>query len=423
LEAATLGCGFGGCGIESPLLLRTSRVAGRSESLGAPFERINLPEIFIGFVAPIGVDLRPSINRFSQYFRGNGYNAIEIKVTDVFEILEKGLPPIDPLQTTPRYERFVSYIKYGNQLRTHFKDDQILSATTCARVIHKRTKYGAGRPEKNVYLLHQFKRREEIELLRQVYGRTFFQVSVYSRRGARVDYLARDFAQAVNIANPNIFRQKAEDIVQIDENEVSDSHGQRVSAIFPDADVIINSDVNDDSVADQIDRFCNLLFGSNKISPTKNEYGMFAAKAAALRTLDLSRQVGAAIFNFEGEVISMGSNEVPKAGGGTYWCDTVGGFDDRDYAREYDSNDRRKKQLLTEILTLSKAGKPKEILASTEMKQSQFMDALEYGRIIHAEMSALCDAARMGRAIQGAILFCTTFPCHMCAKHIVAAGH
>jgi deoxycytidylate deaminase len=50
------------------------------------------------------------------------------------------------------------------------------------------------------------------------------------------------------------------------------------------------------------------------------------------------------------------------------------------------------------------------------------MDALEYGRIIHAEMSAICDAARLGRSIKNAVLFTTTFPCHMCAKHIVAAG-
>jgi deoxycytidylate deaminase len=51
-----------------------------------------------------------------------------------------------------------------------------------------------------------------------------------------------------------------------------------------------------------------------------------------------------------------------------------------------------------------------------------FMDALEYGRIIHAEMSAIVDAARLGRAVKNSILFCTTFPCHMCAKHIVGAG-
>jgi deoxycytidylate deaminase len=149
---------------------------------------------------------------------------------------------------------------------------------------------------------------------------------------------------------------------------------------------------------------------------------MFAAKAAALRAIDLSRQVGAAIFTNNGEIISMGSNEVPKAGGGTYWSDTEGRFDDRDYVREYDSNDRRKTQILTEILELAGLPNPKDVLASVKIKRSQFMDALEYGRIIHAEMSALCDAARLGLSVREATLFCTTFPCHMCAKHIVAAG-
>ena len=50
------------------------------------------------------------------------------------------------------------------------------------------------------------------------------------------------------------------------------------------------------------------------------------------------------------------------------------------------------------------------------------MDALEYGRVVHAEMSALTDAARCGHPVKGAVLYSTTFPCHMCAKHIVAAG-
>ena len=50
------------------------------------------------------------------------------------------------------------------------------------------------------------------------------------------------------------------------------------------------------------------------------------------------------------------------------------------------------------------------------------MDALEYGRVVHAELAAICDAARLGRSIDQAILYCTTFPCHVCAKHIVAAG-
>lgn len=37
-------------------------------------------------------------------------------------------------------------------------------------------------------------------------------------------------------------------------------------------------------------------------------------------------------------------------------------------------------------------------------------------------MAAIVDAARRGVSVKDAILYCTTFPCHDCAKHIVAAG-
>jgi deoxycytidylate deaminase len=234
--------------------------------------------------------------------------------------------------------------------------------------------------------------------------------------------LARQFSHSDNVANHNLYRAKAEDIVQIDESEGGPGHGQQVSAIFHDADVVINSNEGDLSVRQQVNRFCDLLFGSNKISPTKQEYGMFAAKAAALRTLDLSRQVGAAIFTDNGEIVSLGCNEVPKASGGTYWSDSTDNLDDRDYARGHDANEQRKRERLREVITIIGVDGPDEILKRKEVKESQFMDALEYGRVIHAEMSAISDAARLGLSLRESTLFCTTFPCHMCAKHIIAAG-
>src|SRR5690606_9725954 len=47
---------------------------------------------------------------------------------------------------------------------------------------------------------------------------------------------------------------------------------------------------------------------------------------------------------------------------------------------------------------------------------------LEFGRIVHAEMAAICDAATRGVSIRHGTLYCTTFPCHMCARHIIASG-
>jgi deoxycytidylate deaminase len=265
----------------------------------------------------------------------------------------------------------------------------------CAKIMRARAQAGdptKRKPEKKVYLIHQFERKEEVALLRSVYGRIFFQISVYSRRGARVDHLARQFAHSDNVANHNVYRSKAEDIVQIDESQIGSGHGQQVSAIFHDADLVINSDGSDADVSNQVSRFCKLLFGSNKISPTKIEYGMFAAKAAALRTLDLSRQVGAAIFTSDGEVLAMGSNEVPKALGGTYWSDDTRELDDRDYVRSYDANDRIKRERLTELLKIIEVSKPEEVFNSKTIRNSQFMDALEYSRVIHAEN--VCDYRR-----------------------------
>src|SRR4029079_6724950 len=53
---------------------------------------------------------------------------------------------------------------------------------------------------------------------------------------------------------------------------------------------------------------------------------------------------------------------------------------------------------------------------------SMIKDIIEFGRMVHAEMNALADAARFRRSTIGATLYCTTMPCHMCAKLIIAAG-
>jgi len=384
--------------------------------------RINFPELFFGFVAPIGASLHGPIQEFRRFFEAEGYKVVDLKVTDVFHLLAPIVIPHSELKKSPAYSRYETYIKYGNQLRAHFQDDAFLAVASVARIIRRRIKIQKdGEPfGKTVYLMNQFKRKEEIDLLRSVYGRLFYQVSVYSRRGARVDYLSREFAGTENLSNHNRYRSSAEKIIQDDENEIESEHGQRVGKIFHDADFIVSLD-SQPKIEIQIERFCELIFGSNSISPTRSEYGMFMAKAAALRTLDLSRQVGAAIFNKTGEIISLGSNEVPKATGGTYW--TESDYDDRDYLRKIDSNYKRKNEILSEILNIiGHQSAHDDALINKKLAESQFMDALEYGRMLHAEMSAIVDAARLGNSIKGGILYCTTFPCHMCAKNIIGAG-
>jgi deoxycytidylate deaminase len=55
-------------------------------------------------------------------------------------------------------------------------------------------------------------------------------------------------------------------------------------------------------------------------------------------------------------------------------------------------------------------------------ESSQIRSLIEFGRAVHAEMAALAEAARRGTSVSGCTMFVTTFPCHLCARHIVASG-
>jgi Deoxycytidylate deaminase len=386
--------------------------------------RIEFPEIVIGLVAPIGTPLAPTIKILTDQFQSRGYVVHQIKVTDIYKMLSAYIEPKRELVERPLVDRYKSYISYGNQIREFMNDSSVLAALTVYRIVGSRLRSGAEDKDKfskAVYILDQFKREEEIDLLRSVYGRVFFQISVYSRRSARVDYLSRKFAEDVGNLNIDFYRSDAESLISDDRGQQREKYGQRVGKIFHNADFIINKDINVPNIDSQVKRFCDLLFFANSYTPTKMEYGMFAAKSAALRTADLSRQVGAAIFTKRGEIISLGSNEVPKAGGGTYWPDED--VDDREFIRGFDSNDFRKREILDEILSI--VGIDQSSLDSAQknsLSDAALMDALEYGRIVHAEMSAISDAARLGIPVRNSVLYTTTFPCHMCAKHIVASG-
>jgi hypothetical protein len=210
--------------------------------------KISYPELFFGFVAPIGADIRESIISMRNVLEELGYHVIVIKVTDIFDELSNHIPASPKLSTTNEWMRYNSYIKYGNKLRTTFKDDAALAVLTIARLAHKRSQLLKkqklnSKYSKIAFMLHQFKRKEEVDLFRSLYGSQFFQISVYSRRGARVDFLSRKFANTQNSPNNLQYRSFAETIVQVDYNESKDDHGQKVEKIFHSADFIVNNDV------------------------------------------------------------------------------------------------------------------------------------------------------------------------------------
>jgi len=355
--------------------------------------------------------LYETVQPLKVLLEGFDYSVRTIKVTDLFRDIDY----CDvTLQDKPSEARFNSYIEFGNRLREISGDKAICASLVIDKIAKSRGDDLKERQhgEKVAYIIHQFKRKEEIDLLRTVYGKLFFQISVYSSKGERAEAFSQRIARDHKSTDLDKYRANADQLIKLDEDQEEDQNGQRVRDVFHLADFIINVDIPA-SQSDQLDRFIKLIFGSTILSPTAIEYGMYMAKGASLRSLDLSRQVGAAIFSKRHEVITLGCNEVPKGGGGTYWTQS-GSEDARDFRWGSDPNDEKKRSLILDLFErLSANGlmetdcveKIDEMLQHPAVKDSQLMDIIDFGRILHAEMSALMDAARLGRAVQGATLF------------------
>jgi len=100
--------------------------------------------------------------------------------------------------------------------------------------------------------------------------------------------------------------------------------------------------------------------------------------------------------------------------------------DGKDFMRGEDSNKAEQNEIIQGILrgikNIDSLSEDVICQIESELKKSRISDLTEFGRVVHAEMEAIISCARAGLSCVGSTLYCTTFPCHNCAKHIIAAG-
>lgn len=411
-------------------------------------ERIPYPELFFGIVAPVGVDLDMVIEVLNTELNLQKYRCSVLQITQIMREVPSNIEINDNLYL----DRIKTRIAYADEICSRLEREDALAALAISAIQSTRESLNKERAAsenrtltdkdfqepvaQRAFILRQFKRPKEIALFRQVYGKQFFQISAYSSPTER-ELLLRKKIKESNFGSLDDSEAQCQAIQLMAQDYLEDDNifGQQIRETFPLGDVFVDG-VNRKNCETMIRRFVNLIFGDNSLTPNHHEYGMYLAKSASLRSGDLSRQVGAAIFRPTGEVATLGCNEVPKYGGGTYWSD--GHDDGRDFALGEDANERIKREILHDLVTilfkqkglqepLKKLGTVSEVMdrllkEEDGVRKSKVMDLLEFGRIIHAEMSAITDAARLGIEIKNSTLYCTTFPCHICAKHIVAAG-
>lgn len=408
-------------------------------------ELVRFPELVFGLCGPIGVDTAQMTDVLTAALNAVGYDSLPIKLTtEMYK--STGESPPDP--ALDYYATMRSKIAYANALRAKLNDPRILARIALRAIRRERAGKSSSAeitPERTAYIINQLKRPEEVELLRKVYGKQFVLVSGYASEADRRGTLFKKIKiSKQSTTEDHKIAAEADTLIATDAEE-SSAYGQRLRATFHLADVFVGGVVRREMEVN-IERFVEAFFGRTDMAPTKQEYGMYAAKSASLRSSDLSRQVGAAIFSEDGELITQGCNEVPKAFGGTYWDQEEPDY--RDVKLGYDPNESLKREIVKDLFDRLKdggflsrkalaIGNPSEIAQALTSKtkivsgnevsggvlaDSMIMDLTEYGRVVHAEMCALCDAARTGRCVKGATLYCTTFPCHNCTKHILAAG-
>jgi deoxycytidylate deaminase len=283
------------------------------------------PEIFIGLVGAVGADLEVVCRALDRNLTRVHYSCKLIHVIEsIHEFRRWKTLPEEPLEA-----RYTSHIQAGDQFREAFELADALARLSIVIIREKyrkpssANKADADEPiSRCAYILRSLKHPREVKLLRDVYGPNFFLLAAYSPHDARLKEFTRRIAASHHSAGQGTakYGPAAAGILELDQAEPDKPFGQNLRETFPLADLFINV-TNKDTVNTDVGRFVDLLFDNTEDinTPSRDEYGMFLARAAALRSSALGRQVGAAVSTERGDIIALGTNEVPTFEGGLYW--------------------------------------------------------------------------------------------------------
>lgn len=336
----------------------------------------------------------------------------------------------------PQNRNSASYVgkmqDLGNELREKFGNNYLVEKTIEKIHIFRRESGGydgdVELPGRRAYIIDSIKHMEELELLRSIYGDTLVVIGIFAPDKIR-DQRLRD----LGFPDDERFR-----VMSRDQGEVM-TFGQDTRKVFVEADFFICNDRRKEEIDEAVNRFLELIFDIGVRTPTLRESTMYKAESAAAKSACMSRQVGASIVSSSGELIAIGWNDVPKFGGGLYSEDDRRIYDDR--AKDFRDgdmrchnwsggvchNDQNKKRIISqvveEVAKIEGADAKKKITIEDAVNRTDVKSLIEFSRSIHAEMEAILSVAREGKhSLVGATLFTNTYPCHNCARHIVAAG-
>ena len=392
-------------------------------------------ELVIALVGPIGSGVSTSAAYIKDILQNDfGYVVCPIiKPSDIIKSESHRVGVI--VSSKLRLDAYIEEMQTaGNKLRERFGGDY-LAEKMVEQVCKFRSENGGYTsdgtllPGRRAYILDSLKNTEELDLLKQIYGETLTVFGVFAPDAKRKQRLIDSGASADAIRS----------LMDRDQAEVT-TFGQKTRKLFVSADFFLCNDRKKDDLRSRISRYLSLIFDTAIHTPTRAESAMYEASASAANSACMSRQVGAAIVSKQGELISVGWNDVPKFRGGLYTEDDQSKLDQaKNTVVDADNrcfkwggcichNETRREKIIDSLTAkllnsdLMKRGKTasdiRKALAGTSIDS-----LIEFSRSIHAEMEAILAIAREGKhSLIGATLYTNTYPCHNCARHIVASG-
>lgn len=407
----------------SPSAVSEGEAAGtiKSDAADASEEQYDprfSPELFIGIARPMGTPGDAAMAELRNAFADYGYHVEPIKISS---LLEDDLLAAEQIVSNKSDERTEALIDEGDRICAEVSSGAALADKAVDEIRLRRAGDEPGSDaSRRVFIIDSLKRPAEVKALQGLYGDHFILLGLRASEARRRRNLLTELATRGTHSGTDA-AGRADELLAKDNDKVND-FGQQMTPTLAMSDVFIRADSDNDATHD-VRRFVRILFGDPAAEqPTLAEYGMQIARQVSVRSPELGLRVGAAILGDAGDVLATGFNHHP----------TVTGIPDYDYSAVDLRGLARNTMLLLadhnkldadEAAALHRD--PDEYvqdLLKGALKESQLRQVTEFQRPLHAEMDALLSALRQRVEITGGTVYVTDFPCHGCARHLVATG-
>ena len=382
------------------------------------------PELIFGIARPVGARDKGLEEQLENSLKNYGYSVTPIKLSGILQ--DAAVEADRWSEPDNEHDRIARLMDEGDAFCRAQENGAAVALLAVNEIRAFRQMFDAKHEEgqaagivevaRHAYVIDSIKRPAEVTELRRIYGDRFFLLGLQTSEAERRMSLSNKIR--LKVMNLNESERLTDELIQRDFRD-GDEFGQNILKTFPMSDAFIESG---DNVLAQVRRLVDLLFGNPRTEPpTTAEFAMQLAWTVSTRSPELGLKVGAAILSGE-HVLSTGTNHHPVL----------------TKSPEVDQSVIAINELFLDTISVlhyagllapevserfaSEGETYVEELIAGPLSTARLKELTEFQLPVHAEMDALIDGLGQSAKLDGATVYVTAYPCHNCAKHLLALG-